>query len=201
MDDAATTPLRSTSAEVISGRPSGLPRQAGPSVGALSPAGQSGLLDPTAFRAVMSEVCTAVTVITAMDGSRPHGTTVSAFSSLSLNPPLVLVSLDRGSQLLAVIDETSRFGVNVLSDGQAELAARFATRGLDKFRDVSWRIDWTSPRLEGVAGFLDCDVTATLDGGDHVIVQGLVRFAEPGAQEGHSPLTYHRRAFGTHVPL
>ena len=158
------------------------------------------LVDPVAFRAVMGEVCTAVTVVTAMDGDRPHGTTVSAFSSLSLDPPLVLVSLDRGSQLLAVINAAGRFGVNVLSGDQAALAARFATRGPDKFDGVAWRSDWASPRLEGVTGFLDCEVTATLDGGDHVIVQGLVRGAEAESGQAH-PLTYHRRAFGTHVPL
>ncbi len=158
-------------------------------------------VDPAAFRAVMGEVCTAVTVVTAMDGARPHGTTVSAFASLSLDPPLVLVSLDRGSQLLAVIAAAGRFGVNVLSGGQAALAARFATRGPDKFDGVAWHSDLTSPRLEGVAGFLDCEVTATLDGGDHVIVQGLVRGAKIEPQQGHPPLTYHRRTFGTHVPL
>lgn len=163
--------------------------------------GHGNLVDPALFRAVMGEVCTAVTVVTAMDGSRPHGTTVSAFSSLSLDPPLVLVSLDRGSQLLAVIGAAGRFGVNVLSSDQAALAARFATRGPGKFDGVAWRSDRTSPRLEGVAGFLDCEVTATLDGGDHVMVQGLVRGAEVEAQQGQPPLTYHRRAFGTHVPL
>jgi flavin reductase (DIM6/NTAB) family NADH-FMN oxidoreductase RutF len=177
-----------------SGPPGGFPA-------AVPRAEHGNLVDPVAFRAVMGEVCTAVTVVTAMDGNRPHGTTVSAFASLSLDPPLVLVSLDRGSQLLAVISATGRFGVNVLSGGQAALAARFATRGPDKFDGVTWHSDWRSPRIEGVAGFLDCEVTATLDGGDHVIVQGLVRGAEVEAQQGHPPLTYHRRAFGTHVPL
>jgi flavin reductase (DIM6/NTAB) family NADH-FMN oxidoreductase RutF len=177
-----------------SGTPDGFPA-------AVPRAEHGNLVDPAAFRTVMGEVCTAVTVVTAMDGNRPHGTTVSAFSSLSLDPPLVLVSLDRGSQLLEVIAAAGRFGVNVLSGDQTALAARFATRGPDKFDGVAWRSDWISPRLEGVAGFLDCEVTATLDGGDHVIVQGLVRGAEVEAQQGNPPLTYHRRTFGTHVPL
>ncbi len=183
-----------TAASTTSGSPGGFPA-------ALPQAEHGNLVDPVAFRAVMGEVCTAVTVVTAMDGSRPHGTTVSAFSSLSLDPPLVLVSLDRGSQLLAVISAAGRFGVNVLSGSQSALAARFATRGPDKFDGVPWHGDGRPPRLEGVAGFLDCEVTATLDGGDHVIVQGLVRSAEVGPQQGDPPLTYHRRTFGTHVPL
>ena len=184
-----------TAASTSSSGPPGESPEAGPQ------AEHGSLVDPAAFRAVMGEVATAVTVVTAMDGSRPHGTTVSAFSSLSLDPPLVLVSLDRGSQLLEVITAAGRFGVNVLSGGQAALAARFATRGPDKFDGVGWRSDGMSPRLEGVAGFLDCEVTAILDGGDHVIVQGLVRGAEVEARHGQPPLTYHRRAFGTHVPL
>ena len=154
------------------------------------------------FRHAIGHFATGVTVITSVGpGGEPVGTTASAVSSLSLDPPLVLVSLDRGSQLLAVIAAAGRFGVNVLSGGQAALAARFATRGPDKFDGVGWHSDGMSPRLEGVAGFLDCEVTATLDGGDHVIVQGLVRGAEVEAQQGHPPLTYHRRGFGTHVPL
>jgi len=183
-----------TAASTSSGTPGGFPA-------AVPQAEHGNLVDPVAFRAVMGEVCTAVTVVTAMDGSRPHGTTVSAFASLSLDPPLVLVSLDRGSQLLAVITAAGRFGVNVLSGDQAALAARFATRGPDKFDGVAWHSDLTSPRLEGVAGFLDCEVTATIDGGDHVIVQGLVRGAKIELQQGNPPLTYHRRTFGTHVPL
>src|SRR5579872_7085844 len=132
-----------TAASTSSGTPGGFPA-------AVSSAEHGNLVDPAAFRAVMGEVCTAVTVVTAMDGSRPHGTTVSAFSSLSLDPPLVLVSLDRGSQLLEVITAAGRFGVNVLSRDQAALAARFATRGPAKFDGVAWRGDSASPRLEGV---------------------------------------------------
>ena len=66
------------------------------------------------FREVMAGVATPVTVVTAMSDGPPHGTTVSAFASLSMNPPMVLVSLDRGSELLSLIQESRRFGVNVL---------------------------------------------------------------------------------------
>jgi flavin reductase (DIM6/NTAB) family NADH-FMN oxidoreductase RutF len=66
------------------------------------------------FREVMAGVATPVTVVTAMSDGLPHGTTVSAFASLSMNPPMVLVSLDRGSELLSLIQESRRFGVSVL---------------------------------------------------------------------------------------
>ena len=157
--------------------------------------------EPERFRQVLGHFCTGVTIITTVDDGEPAGFACQSFAALSLDPPLVLVSLDRGSQLLAVIAAAGRFAVNVLSGDQAALAAHFATRGPDKFDGVAWHSDWTSPRLEGVAGFLDCEVTATIDGGDHVIVQGLVRGAKIEPQQGHPPLTYHRRAFGTHVPL
>lgn len=85
------------------------------------------------FRDAMAGVCTAVSVVTAMDGERPHGTTVSAFASLSMAPPMVLVALDRGSELLALVRAEGRFGLNVLGADQASCAARFARKGQDKF--------------------------------------------------------------------
>lgn len=82
-----------------------------------------------AFREVMSGVATPVSVVTAMDDGRPHGTTVSAFSSLSMQPPMVLVALDRRSELLGLITSSLRFGINVLGGGQSALALAFARKG------------------------------------------------------------------------
>jgi len=160
-----------------------------------SPAG-----DPvaSAFRDVMSRVCTPVSVITALDGNRPHGTTVSAFASLSMDPPMVLVSLDRGSDLLAIVRESGRFGVNVLAHHQADLALRFARKGLDKFSDVDWEIAADTPRLRGVSGWLSCGVKTLVEGGDHIVVLGEVTDTH---SEIAAPLTYHDRAFGTHSAL
>ncbi|RZB16065.1 flavin reductase [Streptomyces sp. F001] len=87
-----------------------------------------------AFRDAMATVASPVAVVTAMNGRRPHGTTVSAFASLSLTPPMVMVSLDTRSHLLAIIRRTGRFGLNVLGTHQAELAAAFAHSGPDKFQ-------------------------------------------------------------------
>ncbi|MGH3249595.1 MAG: flavin reductase family protein [Trebonia sp.] len=152
-----------------------------------------------AFREVMASVCTPVSVVTAMAGGLPHGTTVSAFASLSMNPPMVLVSLDLGSELLAVVRQTGQFGLNVLGSGQSALAMTFARKGgAGKFADVPWDIEAGVPRLPGAGGFLVCRVARLVPGGDHIIVLGDVLTARAGRSE---PLTYHGRVFGTHVAL
>lgn len=153
-----------------------------------------------AFREVMAGVATPVSVITTVcrDGM-PYGTTVSAFASLSMDPPMVLVSLDRGSELLAQLQLTRRFGVNVLGVPQADLALVFARKGgSGKFTGVTWEADHGLPRLPGTPGWLACDVATIVDGGDHVIALGTVVAAETG--DG-APLTYHGRVFGTHAAL
>jgi flavin reductase (DIM6/NTAB) family NADH-FMN oxidoreductase RutF len=155
-------------------------------------------VDPDTFRAVMATVCTPVSVVTTMAGDRPHGSTVSAFASLSLNPPMVLVSLDLGSDLLRHIRSNRAFGLNVLHTGQAALAAAFARKGDDKFDGVAWVREEGVPRLEGCAGWLACTVTQLVPGGDHVVVFGRVVGA---GHEAAPPLTYHQRRFGTHEAL
>lgn len=151
-----------------------------------------------AFREAMAGVCTPVSVVTALSGGRPHGTTVSAFASLSMTPPMLLVALDRRSDLLAVLRNRGRFGVNVLSGGQSQLALAFARKGGPaKFTGIDWRLDAGVPRLPGAAGFVACRVADLVDGGDHVLALGTVVAADAGDDV---PLTYHRRAFGTHRP-
>jgi flavin reductase (DIM6/NTAB) family NADH-FMN oxidoreductase RutF len=153
------------------------------------------VVSPEDFRDTMASVCGPVTIVTAMDGERPHGTTVSAFSSLSLDPPLVMVALDRGSDLLAIVQEVRCFGVNLLSHQQDDLALKFAKKGTDKFDGVAWRAECGVPRLDETGGWLACEVHALLDGGDHLIAVGRVLAAQPVAG---APLVYHNRQFGTH---
>jgi flavin reductase (DIM6/NTAB) family NADH-FMN oxidoreductase RutF len=152
--------------------------------------------DLTAFRDAMAEVCSPVAVVTTVHGGQPHGTTVSAFASLSLDPPMVTVALSHGSDLLAKVRQTGRLGLNVLGSGQDDLALAFARKGVDKFAGIGWRSDNGLPRLDRSVVWLDCDVTAVAAGGDHVVILAGVRHVSvhPGA-----PLTYHRRRFGTHA--
>lgn len=153
----------------------------------------------TAFRGVMAEVCTPVSVVTAISDGLPHGTTVSAFASLSMDPPMVLVSLDRGSELLALVREAGRFGVNVLGSSQSALALKFARKGgVGKFAGVRWELEAGVPRIPGASVFLACEVAQLVDGGDHVVVLANVEIAETA---GGPPLTYHARVFGTHAAL
>ena len=106
-------------------------------------------VDATVFRDTLARVPTPVTVVTSHLDRNPHGTTVSAFSSLSLEPPMILVSLDQNSDLLKIIQDSGRFGVNVLASGQQSLATQFAKKGADKFADVAWYMDHDAPRLAG----------------------------------------------------
>lgn len=156
------------------------------------------LLAPAAFRDAMAEVCAPVTVVTALVDGRPHGTTVSAFASLSLEPPMVTVALDRRSHLLALVRREGRLGVNVLGSGQDALAVQFARKGVDKFEGVAWTSERGLPRLDRAIAWLDCSVASVVEGGDHVIVLARVHSADVTPAP---PLTYHRRGFGTHATL
>jgi flavin reductase (DIM6/NTAB) family NADH-FMN oxidoreductase RutF len=151
-------------------------------------------VDATVFRDTLARVPTPVTVVTSHIDRRPHGTTVSAFSSLSLEPPMILVSLDQNSDLLKIIQESGRFGVNVLASGQQSLATTFARKGADKFADVAWYMDHGAPRLAGKGQWLVCRTDQLVTAGDHVIIIGLVVHADTHSFE---PLLYRQRAFGT----
>lgn len=149
----------------------------------------------TSFREVMSRVCTPVSIVTTIVGERPHGTTVSAFASLSISPPMIMVSLAKTSDLLGFIKKSRRFGVNVLADRHGAAAHTFAKKGESKFHSVDWVLDDGLPRLPMALGWLSCEVADMVEGGDHVIVSGVVRVAE---NLDGQPLTYYLREFGTH---
>jgi flavin reductase (DIM6/NTAB) family NADH-FMN oxidoreductase RutF len=150
------------------------------------------------FRDAMAAVASPVAVVTAMDGERPHGSTVSAFASLSLAPPMVLVSLAERSRLLAAVRRAGRFGLNVLGVHQADLAAVFAQTDTEKFHGVDWFPSGGVPRLPGSAAWVACEVADIVTAGDHLVLLAHAVVSEAG---GASPLTYHQRSFGTHTPL
>ncbi len=146
----------------------------------------------TSLREVLSRVPTAVTVITTADGDGPHGTTVSAFCSLSADPPLVLVALDRDSNLLGKLRATRHFAVNVLACGQDEIARRCAQKTANKLRLLCSPGPGEAPLIAGAAGWLRCTVEQLVPGGDHEIVIGRVLACEAADRE---PLVYHRRSY------
>jgi flavin reductase (DIM6/NTAB) family NADH-FMN oxidoreductase RutF len=154
-------------------------------------------INDAVFRHAMGHFATGVTVVTSVDDDgEPIGTTASAVTSLSLNPPLVLVCFDRGSVTLRAIHGHGAFVVNVLAAPQQHLSANFARRGLAAVWDgVRHRPGPTgSPRLEGVLASLECTVENRLPGGDHEIVIGRVRDIEVG-EDGAAPLLYWRGSY------
>jgi len=131
---------------------------------------------PDAFRAVIGHLPTGVTVVTASGPEGPSGLTANAVSSLSLDPPLMLACLDRGSRTLRAVEAAGRFGVNVLAADQAELARAFATKREmhEKWDGVAWSDRAGAPALDGTVVWAACELRDVLGGGDHVIVTGSV---------------------------
>lgn len=145
----------------------------------------------TQFRDAMSRWASGVTIVTARGGGKVHGMTVSAFASVSLEPPLVLVCADKSSHTHEVIAEGRAFAVHVLATGQEELSTRFADKRQEdvRFDGLEWRPGATgAPILEGGVAVLDCAVSAAHDAGDHVIYVGAVQevHLRPG-----EPLCYY----------
>lgn len=170
---------------------------------------------PTEFRAVLGTFATGVTIITALstatlnstapasaalDGLEPVGFTCQAFTSLSLDPPLVSFAVSRQSSSRPRIIAAGRFCVNVLAFDQRGLCARFATPGIDRFADVDWSPSpGGSPVLDGSLAWIDCTVEAQYPGGDHTIVIGHVRGLSQ--LRDAAPLVYHRGEFANCFPV
>jgi flavin reductase (DIM6/NTAB) family NADH-FMN oxidoreductase RutF len=154
------------------------------------------MIDQRQFRDLMAGVCSPVTVVTATTGDRPYGATVSSFASLSLDPPLVSVAFDRGSQLLGHIRAAGRFGINILGHDQDDLAILFARRGVDRFAVTRWFAEDGLPRLADAPGWMVCGLHQTVEAGDHLLLFGQVRSAS--TRPGLAPLVYAHRTFGTH---
>jgi flavin reductase (DIM6/NTAB) family NADH-FMN oxidoreductase RutF len=150
------------------------------------------------FRELFGAVPTAVAVVTSATAAGPHGTTVSAFGAVSLEPPLVQVSLDRESNLLAAIELGGHFAINVLGREQDDLAHRFARTGRDEFDGVTWTLRDGSPWIDGCHGWISASVEDVIVAGDHSIVLGLAQSSEVRAGV---PLLYHSRTFHFPTPL
>jgi 3-hydroxy-9,10-secoandrosta-1,3,5(10)-triene-9,17-dione monooxygenase reductase component len=148
--------------------------------------------DEAAFRRVLARFATGVVVVTGATEAGPAGLTCQSFSSLSLDPPLVLLSTARSSTTWPRIAATGRFAVNVLAADQQALSTRFAVSGGDKFAGQAWRTGALgNPLLDGAIAHVECDIDAVHDGGDHVIVVGRVRALKAPGLDAASPLVYY----------
>ncbi len=152
-------------------------------------------VDPAAFKAALRRWCSGVTVVTSSGTAGPHGMTVSAFSSVSASPPLVLVCCNRSSNSYGVMVESGIFGVNVLAAGQEALSGRFSDPDLDdRFAAIAWTpgARTGAPLLDGAAMQLECRTRRTHDEGTHAIFIGEVVSA---FSSDVAPLLYHDGAY------
>jgi flavin reductase (DIM6/NTAB) family NADH-FMN oxidoreductase RutF len=151
--------------------------------------------DPQLFRKACSRFPTGVTVTTVLgrDG-KPYGTTVSSFTSVSLNPPMVLVCIDQRSQMLSHLEVDRCFAVNILGDCQKELSVRFSESRSDRFANVRWHAGVTgAPVLFDVPAIFECRIASMTPAGDHVVVIG--RVAHVMATD-RPPLAYLNSSYG-----
>ena len=150
--------------------------------------------DVRALRDALGCFATGVTVVTLppeTEGAVPIGVTVSSFNSVSLDPPLVLFSIDKASYSLKYFQAASHYVVNVLADDQQALSGHFATHGPERWNDIDFDC-WESgaPVLTGTVAAFECAAEQQVDGGDHVIFIG--RIAKMACHPDKHPLLYVR---------
>lgn len=150
--------------------------------------------DPAQFRQLLGRFATGVTVITANHNNQKHGMTANAFSSVSLDPPLILVSVDKRANMHGIIMEHDSFCVNFLPEHRREWSdwwAGKAPKDADQFADIPHTDGTTgSPVLDGCLGYIDCKIWERYPGGDHTLVLGEVQDAEVNMDPTIKPLLF-----------
>jgi flavin reductase len=145
--------------------------------------------DPQQQRRILGHFATGVTVVTTDGEAGSHGMTANAFTSLSLDPPLILVAVDKRAAMLEFLHKNRCFAVNILRQDQEDLSRRFATPGPKDFSDLNITTRITgSPIFARATAYLDCRVYDILPGGDHEIFVGEI---VAGDFEGGEPLLYY----------
>jgi flavin reductase (DIM6/NTAB) family NADH-FMN oxidoreductase RutF len=151
-------------------------------------------VEPPQFRQLLGRFATGVTVLTTRtpDGE-PIGMTASSIASVSLDPPLVLVSVEKAHDMHAALEQGSHFVLNILSAEQEAVSRRFAGADKDRFRGVSYQENERGiPLIEGVVAHIECEKRTAVPGGDHTIFIGLV---VGGAATDKRPLLYYRGGY------
>ncbi|WP_111893949.1 p-hydroxyphenylacetate 3-hydroxylase reductase component [Acinetobacter sp. MB5] len=156
-------------------------------------------LDPLQFRRALGNFATGVTIVTAQNAQGEKvGVTANSFNSVSLDPALILWSIDKRSTSFPVFEQASHFVVNILSGAQIELSNRFARKNIDKFEGTQFHHGaGFAPVLDNCSAVFECERHQVLEGGDHWIIVGkVVNFTD----EGRSPLLYHQGAYSSVMP-
>lgn len=164
------------------------------------------LAEAKRFRDVLGRFASGVTVVTTISSDEPVGMTCQSFSSVSLEPPLVLFLPAKSSRSWPLIQRSGKFCVNFLAADQAELSNTMASRGSDKFTDVKWTPSpqTGSPMLEGALAHVDCTIHTVHEAGDHYVVIGrVVDLVTPDEVSGageQDPLLFFRGSYRTTDP-
>ncbi len=147
------------------------------------------LVSSEEFRRACGRFATGVTIASVVDNQGiPHGLTVSSFTSVSLEPPLILICLGHAVSVIDAFRASPYFGINVLAEDQRELSERFARKGSDRFNGISWEVGKTGvPLIPGVLAAIECHVHQRITSGDHDIFIGEMLEARVS---GGDPLIY-----------
>lgn len=157
-------------------------------------------VDSNEFRHILGHYPTGVCAVTAMQADRPVGMVVGSFTSVSLTPPLVAFFPDRKSTSWPKIREAGRFCVNVLAEHQMDVCRALSSKTNDKFATVSHRLSATgSPIIDGVIAWIDCELDAVHEAGDHFIAIGRVHTL--AIEHPHSPLLFFQGGYGQFTPI
>lgn len=161
---------------------------------------QADPIDTKLFRKALSRFPTGVTVITTRDpDGRPIGVTASSFNAVSMDPPLILWSVDKSAYSASIFENASHFGVNVLAHDQIDISNRFASRGEDKFKDAAYTDGLgDAPLFEACAAQFECATWNVYDGGDHLILVGEVKSFQ--LDEAKSPLVFSCGGYAVPTP-
>jgi flavin reductase (DIM6/NTAB) family NADH-FMN oxidoreductase RutF len=152
--------------------------------------------DGRQFRATLGQFCSGVVIATGCLRGTPAGFAAQSFVSLSLDPPLVALSPAKTSTSWPKLRESGSFCINILAADQKPVCDLFAKSGIDKFAELAWRPGATgSPVLDGVLAYIDCDLEAEHDAGDHTIAVGRVRALDILNPDG-APLLFFRGQYG-----
>lgn len=160
-------------------------------------------VDDSIFVQVMAAFAAGVAVITAIDEQgEPRGLTTTSVTSVSREPPLLLVCVDRASRTLPAIRHSNGFAVNLIAEPHAGVALLFSSKSEDKFAELTWRPGRNgSPVLhEHSHAWADCRTDREIEAGDHIVFIGTVTHGGVFDEVGQRPLTYFRRNFGHFVP-
>jgi 3-hydroxy-9,10-secoandrosta-1,3,5(10)-triene-9,17-dione monooxygenase reductase component len=151
--------------------------------------------DPATMRTVLGHFATGITIVTALDGETPVGMACNSFTSVSLEPPLVLFCAAKSSTTWPRIQAVGKWAANILGEDDEEVCRLFAQKDADRFAHMTFRPGVSgAPILDRTLAFVDCVTEAEHDSGDHVIVVG--RVLELGYQSEGKPLLFYRGGYG-----